>query len=48
VADAVLCAVEIQRRMARRNTDVPPSRWMQFRIGINLDPASSSATRSSY
>jgi adenylate cyclase len=36
VADAVLCAVEIQRRMARRNTDVPPSRWMQFRIGINL------------
>src|SRR5258705_5981813 len=36
VADAVLCAAEIQRRMARRNTDVSPSRWMQFRIGINL------------
>ncbi len=36
VADAVLCAVEIQRRMARRNTDVSPARWMQFRIGINL------------
>jgi adenylate cyclase len=36
VTDAVLCAAEIQRRMARRNTDVPPSRLMQFRIGINL------------
>ncbi|HEY2211897.1 MAG TPA: adenylate/guanylate cyclase domain-containing protein [Bradyrhizobium sp.] len=36
VADAVLCAAEIQRRMARRNTDVPPARWIQFRIGINL------------
>ena len=36
VADAVLCAAEIQRRMARRNLDVPPSRWVQFRIGVNL------------
>jgi len=36
VADAVLCAVEVQRRMARRNTDVSPARWIQFRIGINL------------
>jgi adenylate cyclase len=36
VADAVLCAAEIQRRMARRNLDVSPSRWIQFRIGINL------------
>jgi adenylate cyclase len=36
VADAVLCAVEVQRRMSRRNTDVSPARWMQFRIGINL------------
>ena len=36
VVDAVLCAAEIQRRMARRNTDVSPARWMQFRIGINL------------
>ena len=34
VADAVLCAAEIQRRMARRNADVSPARWMQFRIGI--------------
>jgi adenylate cyclase len=36
VADAVLCAAEIQRRMARRNADVSPARWIQFRIGINL------------
>src|SRR6202043_1087080 len=36
VADAVLCAAEIQRRMARRNADVSPARWMQFRSGINL------------
>ena len=36
VADAVLCATEIQRRMARRNADVAPARWIQFRIGINL------------
>ena len=30
------CAAEIQRRMARRNADVSPARWLQFRIGINL------------
>src|SRR3984893_13611678 len=36
VAEAVLCAAEIQRRMVRRNTDVSPARWIQFRIGINL------------
>src|SRR5918994_5847238 len=36
VAEAVQCAVEIQRRMARRNADVPAARWIQFRIGINL------------
>jgi len=36
VADAVLCATEIQRRMARRNADVAPAHWIQFRIGINL------------
>jgi len=35
-ADAVQCAVEIQHRMMRRNADVAPARWMQFRIGINL------------
>jgi adenylate cyclase len=36
VADAVICAAEIQRRMSRRNTDVSAARWIQFRIGINL------------
>jgi adenylate cyclase len=36
VAEAVRCAVEIQRRMARRNADVAAARWLQFRIGINL------------
>jgi adenylate cyclase len=36
VADAVECAAEIQRRMARRNDDVSPARWIEFRIGINL------------
>jgi adenylate cyclase len=36
VMDAVVCAAEIQRRMARRNADVSPARWRQFRIGINL------------
>ena len=36
VTDAVQCAVEIQRRMARRNADVPAAREIQFRIGINL------------
>src|SRR6516225_532462 len=36
VVDAVLCAAEVQRRMARRNVDVPPARWIQFRIGINV------------
>ena len=36
VADAVACAVEIQRRMAGRNSDVAPGREIRFRIGINL------------
>lgn len=36
IVDALLAAVEIQSRMARRNADVPPSRWIEFRIGINL------------
>ncbi|MBI5264373.1 MAG: adenylate/guanylate cyclase domain-containing protein [Bradyrhizobium sp.] len=36
VVDAVLCAAEVQRRMLRRNADVSPARWMQFRIGVNL------------
>jgi adenylate cyclase len=36
VVEAVQCAAEIQRRMARRNSDVLPDRRIEFRIGINL------------
>ena len=36
VVDAVRCAVEVQREMALRNTDVPEARRIQFRMGINL------------
>ena len=36
VTDAVRCAVEIQERMKRRNSDVPKERRIEFRIGINL------------
>src|SRR5512132_2571089 len=35
VVDAVQCAVEIQRELRLRNADLPASRRMQFRIGIN-------------
>ena len=36
VVDAVNCAVEIQRELAERNTELPYKRQMQFRIGVNL------------
>src|ERR1700746_3399891 len=36
VVDAVRCAVEVQREMAERNTDVPPDGRIEFRMGINL------------
>src|SRR5690606_33770232 len=36
VTEAVACAAEFQRRLARRNQDVPPARQILFRIGINL------------
>ena len=36
VVDAVECAVDVQRGMADRNADVPESRRIQFRIGVNL------------
>jgi len=36
VVDAVACAVEIQRELAARNGELPPSRQMPFRIGVNL------------
>jgi hypothetical protein len=35
VADAVTCAVEIQRRMLARNSAIPPDQRIEFRIGIN-------------
>lgn len=36
VIDAMRCAVEIQRELKMRNTDLPEHRRMDFRIGINL------------
>ena len=36
VVDAVNCAVEIQRDLAERNTELSYNRQMQFRIGVNL------------
>src|SRR5262249_32797649 len=36
VVDAVRCAVDIQRGMVERNTDIPADRRIEFRIGINL------------
>jgi len=36
VINAAECAIEIQTVMASRNEDVPESRRMRFRIGINL------------
>jgi TolB-like protein/class 3 adenylate cyclase len=36
VVDAVRCAVEMQRGMAERNTDVPVDGRIEFRIGINV------------
>src|SRR5262249_25721579 len=36
VVDAVRCAVDVQRRMAERNADVPEEKRIEFRIGINV------------
>src|SRR6202011_3208174 len=36
VVDAVRCAVEVQREMARHVADVPAERRIEFRVGINL------------
>ena len=36
VVDAVRCAVEMQREMAARYSNVPPERRLEFRIGVNL------------
>ncbi len=36
VTEALRCAVDFQRRMARRNRDMPAARSLLYRIGINL------------
>src|SRR5216683_60046 len=36
VVDAVRCADEIQRGMAKQNTDVPQDKRIEFRIGIHV------------
>ena len=36
VVDAVRCAVDTQREMALRNSEVPADQRIEFRIGINL------------
>jgi len=36
VVDALTCALEIQTRMGRRNSDLSAERRIDFRIGINL------------
>ncbi len=36
VVNAVQCAVEIQRELKTRNTELPDHRKMEFRIGVNL------------
>src|SRR5438034_7108260 len=36
VADAVQCAVEIQRSLGERNARLPEGRRLEFRIGVNL------------
>jgi len=36
VVDGVRCAVEIQKELRVRNSDLPEHRKMEFRIGINL------------
>src|SRR5512136_1507392 len=36
VVDAVRCAVDIQKELKTRNTELPENRRMEFRIGVNL------------
>ena len=36
VVDGVQCAVEIQKGMAERDTDVPDDQRIEFRIGVNV------------
>ena len=45
VIGAIQCAVEIQTTLAARNKDVPESRRMLFRIGVNLGDVIHDGTR---
>jgi TolB-like protein len=36
VVAAVRCAIEVQRAMVQRNTDVPQEKRIEFRMGINI------------
>jgi TolB-like protein len=36
VVDAVRCALDVQRDMVQRNSDVPQEKRIEFRIGINV------------
>jgi len=36
VVDALRCALDVQRGMAQRNTNVPQEKRVEFRIGINV------------
>jgi adenylate cyclase len=36
VVDAVRCAIEVQKGMVERNTDVPQEKRIEFRVGVNL------------
>ena len=36
VSDTVQCAVEIQKELQIRNSELPEGRKMQFRMGINI------------
>jgi adenylate cyclase len=36
VVDALRCAFDVQRGMAKRNADVPAEKCIEFRIGINV------------
>src|SRR5215471_16883737 len=36
VVDAVRCAVEVQRGMAKRNAEIPPKKRIEFRVGVNV------------
>ena len=36
VVDAVRCAMAVQRATAARETELPPDRRMEFRVGVNL------------